>query len=874
MDISSKYEPGKAEGRWYAYWMKHGLFGSVPDGREPYTIVIPPPNVTGVLHMGHMLNNTIQDVLIRRARMLGKNACWVPGTDHASIATEAKVVAKLKAEGIEKRDLQREEFLHHAWDWTNRHGGIILEQLKKLGASCDWNRTLFTMDDKRYESVIKVFIELYNKGLIYRGVRMVNWDPEARTAVSDEEVNYTDEKSKLYYVRYRIAGEDEYIVIATTRPETILGDTAVCANPADERYKRLKGRKVIVPMVNREVPFIFDDYVDMEFGTGCLKITPAHDINDYEIGIRHNLPSIDIFNDDGTISSRAGMFEGVERFLARDLAEKELKRTGNLVKVLQYNNKVGRSERTSAVIEPKLSMQWFLKMKDISKPALDAVLNGEILLHPAKFRNLYRHWMENVHDWCISRQLWWGHRIPAWYYGTNGVVVAVNAQEALRLARQEEGNENLKEEDLRQDEDVLDTWFSSWLWPITSFDGINDPENPDMKYYYPTNDLITAPEILFFWVARMIIAGYEFRGEKPFRNVYLTGLVRDQQRRKMSKSLGNSPEPLDLIEKYGADGVRVGMMLCSPAGNDLLYDDSLPEQGRNFANKIWNAYRLVTSWTVDDSLEQPDYSGAAVKWMKEVTRKAVGKIDSDFRKFRISEALMVSYKLFWDEFSSWFLEIVKPEYKKPIDRVTFEATREIFDSLLRIIHPFMPFITEEIWQKIKERREGESIMVSAMPEVRRYNRDLIARFDRIKEIVSSVRTVRKEKQIPAGERIVLMIRSERQDFDVEFLPVISRLCKLADIKFVEGKQNGVASFMAGTIDFYIPLGDMLDVESEREKILADLEYYRGFLESVMKKLNNERFVKNAPANVLELEKKKRSDTEQKIKSLSERLQEL
>lgn len=876
MDISSKYEPGKAEDRWYAYWMEHGFFNSVPDGREPYTIVIPPPNVTGVLHMGHMLNNTIQDVLIRRARMLGKNACWVPGTDHASIATEAKVVAKLKAEGIEKQDLTREEFLCHAWDWTKKHGGIILEQLKKLGASCDWDRTLFTMDDKRYESVIKVFVDLYNKGLIYRGVRMVNWDPEARTAVSDEEVNYTDEKSKLYYVRYRIVGEDDHIVVATTRPETILGDTAVCANPADERYKRLKGRKVIVPMVNREVPFIFDEYVDMEFGTGCLKITPAHDINDYEIGIRHNLQSIDIFNDDGTINSRAGMFEGVERFLARDLAEQELKSSGNLVKVVNYNNKVGRSERTNAVIEPKLSMQWFLRMKDISRPALDAVLNGDILLHPSKFRNLYRHWMENVHDWCISRQLWWGHRIPAWYYGSNGVVVAVNAQEALRLARQKEGYENLKEEDLRQDEDVLDTWFSSWLWPITSFDGINNPENPDMKYYYPTNDLITAPEILFFWVARMIIAGYEYRGDKPFRNVYLTGLVRDQQRRKMSKSLGNSPEPLDLIEKYGADGVRVGMMLCSPAGNDLLYDDSLPEQGRNFANKIWNAYRLVSSWTVDDNLEQPEYSEVAVKWMKEMTRKAVGEIDSDFRKFRISEALMVSYKLFWDEFSSWFLEIVKPEYKKPIDRTTYEATKEIFDHLLRIMHPFMPFITEEIWQKIKERGEGESIMVSAMPEVKRYNRDLITRFERIKEIISSVRTVRKERQIPAGERTVLMIRSERQDFDVEFLPVISRLCKLADIEFVESKQNGVASFMVGTTDFYIPLGDMLDldVEREREKIMTDLEYYRGFLESVMKKLNNERFVKNAPANVLELEKKKKNDTEQKIKSLSGRLKEL
>jgi valyl-tRNA synthetase len=646
--------------------------------------------------MGHMLNNTIQDVLVRRARMQGKNACWLPGTDHASIATEAKVVAKLKAEGIEKRDLTRDEFLSHAWEWTHKHGGIILEQLKRLGASCDWDRTLFTMDKKRYDSVIKVFIDLFNKGLIYRGVRMVNWDPQAMTAVSDEEVNYTEEKSKLYYVRYKIVGEDGYVTVATTRPETILGDTAVCANPDDTRYIHLKGKKVLVPMVNREVPFIFDNYVDPEFGTGCLKITPAHDINDYEIGLRHNLPSIDVFNEDGTMSSRAGKFIGKDRFEAKELAAIELKNSGDLVKVENYDNKIGRSERTDAVIEPRLSLQWFLKMKDLSEPALAAVLNDDVRIYPAKFKNLYRHWMENVRDWCISRQLWWGHRIPAWYYDNNEFVVAENVSDALKMAIDKSGNLSLTETDLRQDDDVLDTWFSSWLWPIVSFDGINEPDNKDIKYYYPTNDLITAPEILFFWVARMIIAGYEYKGEEPFKNVYLTGLVRDQQRRKMSKSLGNSPEPIDLIEKYGADGVRVGMLLCSPAGNDLLYEDSLPEQGRNFANKIWNAFRLMKSWNVDDSIEQPQSSAKAVEWMNEILNKSIGDIDGNFRKFRISEALMITYKLFWDEFSGWYLEIIKPAYLKPIDRVTYEATILIFDKLVRLIHPFMPFITEEI----------------------------------------------------------------------------------------------------------------------------------------------------------------------------------
>jgi valyl-tRNA synthetase len=873
MDIPSKYEPGKAESRWYSYWMENGFFRSIPDEREPYTIVIPPPNVTGVLHMGHMLNNTIQDVLVRRARMQGKNACWVPGTDHASIATEAKVVAKLKAEGIEKRDLTREEFLDHAWEWTNKHGGIILEQLKRLGASCDWDRTLFTMDKKRYDSVIKVFVDLYNKGLIYRGVRMVNWDPQAMTAVSDEEVNYTDEKSKLYYVRYKIVGEEGYVEVATTRPETILGDTAVCANPADERYKHLAGKKVIVPMADREVPFIFDDYVDPEFGTGCLKITPAHDINDYEIGLRHNLPSIDVFNDDGTISSRAGMFTGVDRFEAKDLAEKELKNRGNLVRVEDYNNKIGRSERTNAVIEPRLSLQWFMKMKQLSEPALDAVMKGEVQIHPSKFKNLYRHWMENVRDWCISRQLWWGHRIPAWYYDNNEFVVAESISEALDLARKRSGNNDLRESDLRQDEDVLDTWFSSWLWPLTSFDGINNPENDDIKYYYPTNDLITAPEILFFWVARMIIAGYEYRGEKPFDNVYLTGLVRDQQRRKMSKSLGNSPEPLDLIGKYGADGVRVGMLLCSPAGNDLLYEDSLPEQGRNFANKIWNAFRLVKGWNTDDNIDQPESSRIAVEWMNEVLKKSIAEIDLNFRKFRISEALMITYRLFWDEFSGWYLEIIKPEYQKPIDRKTYDSTISLLDKLLKLIHPFMPFITEEIWQLIDERHDGESLMVTRIPEAKKYNKEQVAVFESVKETISAIRTVRKEKGIQIKEKLELFILSDEDNEIAGLIPVISKLCNLSDIKFVSEKQDGV-SFMTGTTEFFIPLGGKMDVEAELGRLREEVEYHRGFLISVMKKLDNERFVQNAPASVLDLERKKKSDAESKIRSLEERMKEL
>jgi valyl-tRNA synthetase len=874
MDIPSKYEPGKAESKWYGYWMEKGFFSSKPDSREPYTIVIPPPNVTGVLHMGHMLNNTIQDVLVRRARMQGKNACWVPGTDHASIATEAKVVAKLKSEGIEKKDLTRDEFLEHAWTWTNKHGGIILSQLKKLGASCDWDRTLFTMDEKRYDSVIKVFVDLYNKGLIYRGVRMVNWDPQAMTAVSDEEVNYTDEKSKLYYVRYKIVGEEGYVMVATTRPETILGDTAVCANPDDERYKHLKGKKVIVPMANREVPFIFDSYVDPEFGTGCLKITPAHDINDYEIGLRHNLPSIDVFNDDGTISERAGMFVGTDRFKAKDLAEAELKKSGSLVKVEDYNNKIGRSERTNAVIEPRLSLQWFLKMKDISVPALDAVMNDDVQIHPAKFKNLYRHWMENVRDWCISRQLWWGHRIPAWYYNNTEFVVAGNVAEALELARKKSGNKSLSEADLRQDEDVLDTWFSSWLWPIAAFDGINNPDNEDIKYYYPTNDLITAPEILFFWVARMIIAGYEYRGVKPFSNVYLTGLVRDQQRRKMSKSLGNSPEPLDLIDKYGADGVRVGMLLCSPAGNDLLYEDSLPEQGRNFANKIWNAFRLVKSWQIDETIPQPESSAMAGKWFDEVLKKSVSEIDSNFIKFRISEALMTTYKLFWDEFSGWYLEIIKPEYQKPVDRKTYDEAINAFENLMKVVHPFMPFITEEIWQLLVERKDGESLMITRMPEPAGFDEAIITGFEYAKETISAVRTVRKTKEIPNKDALKLMIRSDRATYNNINLPVFTKLCNLSEVTFVSEKQEGAVSFMVGTTEYFIPLEGKIDVEAELSKINEEIEYHKGFLVSVMKKLGNERFVQNAPPAVLDLEMKKKSDAESKIRSLEERMKEL
>ena len=871
-ELPSKYEPSAAESRWYSYWMEKGFFHSVPDDRKPYTIIIPPPNVTGVLHMGHMLNNTTQDVLIRRARMLGFNACWVPGTDHASIATEAKVVAKLRSEGIEKNSLTREEFLEHAWEWTHRHGGIILEQLKRLGASCDWDRTLFTMDDARYESVIKVFVDLYNKGLIYRGVRMVNWDPQAQTAVSDEEVIYTEEQSKLYYVRYKIVGEEDYVMVATTRPETILGDTAVCANPADERYSRMKGKHVIVPMVNREVPFIFDEYVDMEFGTGCLKITPAHDINDYEIGVRHNLESIDIFNDDGTLSERAVLFTGTDRFDARKLAEEELKKSGSLVRVEDYINKVGRSERTHAVIEPKLSMQWFLSMKDISKPALEAVMNDTVRLFPDKYRNVYRHWMENVHDWCISRQLWWGHRIPAYYYNNTDFVVAETEEEALNLARRASGRPDLKAGDLHQDEDVLDTWFSSWLWPITCFNGINDPGNADMQYYYPSEVLVTAPEILFFWVARMIIAGYAFMGREPFHDVYLTGLVRDKQKRKMSKSLGNSPDPLKLMDKYGADGVRVGMLLCSPAGNDLLYDDSLPEQGRNFANKIWNAFRLVKTMNTDDNLEQPPAAKAAITWMHGTINKALADIDDHFVRYRISDALMLAYKLFWDDFSGWYLEIIKPPYGKPVDGRTHKETIEIFGIMMKIIHPFMPFITEEIWQRLSERPEGSSIMTELMPPAAPYEAGMLRRFETVREIVSAVRTVRKEKNIAA--RVPLVLCATPGATGSEFDTVIIRMCNLSEIRVVEGKVKGAASFRIHTSEFFVPLDEGIDHEDEIRKLKEELKYTEGFLASVLKKLSNEKFVVNAPEQVIKLERKKEADARAKIATLKESLAHL
>lgn len=871
-DLPSKYEPAAAENRWYSYWMEKGLFRSRPDSREPYTIIIPPPNVTGVLHMGHMLNNTTQDVLIRRARMLGLNACWVPGTDHASIATEAKVVAKLRSEGIEKRSLTREQFLDHAWEWTHKHGGIILEQLKRLGASCDWDRTLFTMDEPRYKSVIKVFVDLYDKGLIYRGVRMVNWDPQALTAVSDEEVIYTEEKSKLYYVRYRIVGEDGYVTVATTRPETILGDTAVCANPADQRYAHLKGKRVIVPMANREVPFIFDEYVDMEFGTGCLKITPAHDINDYEIGLKYNLKAIDIFNDNGTMSEAAGLFVGKDRFEARSLAEEELRRTGALVKVEDYTNKIGRSERTHAVIEPKLSLQWFMKMKEISPPALDAVMDETVRLYPDKFRNVYRHWMENVRDWCISRQLWWGQRIPAWYYSNNEFVVAVNEEEALAKARRVTGRADLAMNDLRQDDDVLDTWFSSWLWPITCFDGINNPDNEDIKYYYPSNVLVTAPDILFFWVARMIMAGYEYRGREPFGDVYLTGMVRDKQKRKMSKSLGNSPDPIGLIDKYGADGVRVGMLLCSPAGNDLLYDDSLPEQGRNFANKIWNAFRLVMSMNTDDSIGQPAASAAAVTWMHNTIGKTLADIEDCFVRYRISDALMQAYKLFWDDFSGWYLEIIKPAYGQPVDSKTHRGTLEIFEILMKVIHPFMPFITEEIWQRLAERPEGSSIMVEKMPLPEPFEAGMLMRFDTVREIVSAVRAVRKEKNIPVRETLVLCASPGATG--TEFDQVIIRMCNLSEIRVVEGKVEGAASFRIGTSEFFIPLSDGIDHEEEIRKLTEELTYQEGFLDSVLKKLSNEKFVSNAPAKVIEIERKKEADARARITTIRESLEHL
>ena len=865
-ELATKYNPADVEEKWYAYWLKNGLFKSKPDGREPYTVVIPPPNVTGILHMGHMLNNTIQDILVRRARMEGKNACWVPGTDHASIATEAKVVNKLAAQGIKKSDLSREEFLKYAWEWKEEHGGIILKQLQKLGASCDWDRTAFTMDEIRSESVLKVFVDLYNKGLIYRGVRMVNWDPKALTALSDEEVIYKDEHSKLYYLRYFIEGEDKYIIVATTRPETILGDTAVCVNPNDPRYSFLKGKKVIIPLVNRVVPIIMDDYVDIEFGTGCLKVTPAHDVNDYMLGEKYNLPSIDIFNDNGTISEAGGLYVGMDRFDVRKQIAKDLQEAGLLEKVEDYDNKVGYSERTNVVIEPKLSMQWFVKMDKLAAPALDAVMKDEIKFHPDKFKNIYRHWMENIKDWCISRQLWWGHRIPAYYLPQGGLVVAATPEEALKLAREKSGKADLQMSDLRQDEDCLDTWFSSWLWPISLFDGINNPGNEEINYYYPTTDLVTAPDIIFFWVARMIMAGYEYEHKLPFRNVYFTGIVRDKIGRKMSKSLGNSPDALELIKTYGADGVRMGLMLAAPAGNDILYDDALCEQGRNFNNKIWNAFRLVKGWNVDETLPQPQTAAIAVEWFDAQLNRTLEEVKDLFGKYRLSEALMAIYKLFWDEFSSWYLEMVKPAYQQPIDRKTYDATLRYFDAQLRMLHPFMPFITEELWQHLYDRKEGESIMTARMPEPQPVDMEIINRFETTKLVVAGIRTIRLQKGIANKEQLTLQIIGAH---DHSNDCILTKMTNLATIETIEEKDPAAASFRVHATEYAIPMSNAIDVEAELKKLEAELKYAQGFLKTVMGKLGNERFVQNAPEAVVAMERKKKADAEEKIKSLEE-----
>lgn len=891
MELASKYDPQSVESKWYEYWLDNKLFSSKPDGREPYTVVIPPPNVTGVLHMGHMLNNTIQDILVRRARMEGKNACWVPGTDHASIATEAKVVNKLAQEGIKKTDLTRDEFLKHAWAWTEEHGGIILKQLRKLGASCDWDRTAFTMDETRSKSVIKVFCDLYNKGLIYRGARMVNWDPQAQTALSDEEVVYKDEHSKLYYLKYRVVESDVerksegnvmhkdekgyYAVVATTRPETIMGDTAMCINPDDEKNTWLKGKHVIVPLVGREIPVVEDGYVDIEFGTGCLKVTPAHDINDHALGLKHNLETIDIFNDNGTISEAAGMYVGMDRMDVRKQIEKDLKEAGLMEKVEDYNNKVGFSERTNVPIEPKLSTQWFLSMQHFADEALPPVMDDEIMFYPSKYKNTYRHWLENIKDWCISRQLWWGHRIPAYYYtteeGKKDVVVAETAELALEEARKK--NANLSAGDLEQDSDCLDTWFSSWLWPISLFNGILDPDNEEMKYYYPTSDLVTGPDIIFFWVARMIMAGYEYKGKMPFKHVYFTGIVRDKLGRKMSKSLGNSPDPLVLIDKYGADGVRMGMMLSAPAGNDILFDESLCEQGRNFNNKIWNAFRLVEGWEVADGT-QPEANKIAVEWFNAKLRQANAEIDDLFKKYRISEALMTVYKLFWDEFSSWYLEMVKPAYGQPINKTTYEATLKFFENLLKMLHPFMPFITEELWQHIYERKDGESIMRDKLEISVPTGEDmkLIEDIESVKQIVAGVRTVRNQKNIANKETLSLQCVGENalKDYD----SVVGKMANLTSIDVVTEKDCTAAAFMVGTLEYAVPLGDMIDVAAEIEKMEAQLKHLEGFLAGVSRKLSNERFVANAPEAVVALERKKQSDSMEKIAALKESISSL
>ena len=897
MELASKYDPQAVESKWYQYWLDNKLFSSKPDGREPYTIVIPPPNVTGVLHMGHMLNNTIQDILVRRARMEGKNACWVPGTDHASIATEAKVVKRLAEQGIKKHDLSREEFLKHAWDWTHEHGGIILKQLRRLGASCDWDRTAFTMDEKRSKSVIKVFVDLYNKGLIYRGLRMVNWDPKAQTALSNEEVVYKDEQSKLYHLKYYVDGlttldneealkaegniihKDEkgyYAVVATTRPETIMGDTAMCINPKDPKNQWLKGKKVIVPLVNRVIPVIEDRYVDVEFGTGCLKVTPAHDTNDYMLGKTHNLETIDIFNADGTISEQSPLYVGMDRFDCRKVITKDLEAAGLMERVEDYNNKVGYSERNpDTVIEPRLSLQWFLKMQHFADIALPPVMDGEMNFYPAKYKTTYKNWLDNIQDWCISRQLWWGHRIPAYFYGEgeDDFVVAETAEEALKLAQQKSGKADMKLEDLKQDEDALDTWFSSWLWPISLFDGINNPGNEEINYYYPTSDLVTGPDIIFFWVARMIMAGEEYMGKFPFKNVYFTGIVRDKLGRKMSKSLGNSPDPIELIEKFGADGVRMGMMLSAPAGNDILFDESLCEQGRNFNNKIWNAFRLVKGWETTD-IEQPEANKVAVKWFEAKLKEVNAEVNDLFKKYRISEALMAVYRLFWDEFSSWYLEMVKPEYQKPMDKASYDATLRFFETLLKMLHPFMPFITEELWQNIYERKDGESIMRDKL-ELEAPTADeqaLTANIELLKQIIGGVRTIRNQKNISPREALKLQIvgANELEAYNC----VLAKMANLDEIAVVSEKDGTASAFMVGTTEYAVPLGDKIDVAAESEKAEAQLKHLEGFLAGINKKLSNEKFVANAPEAVVALERKKKCDSEEKIAALKETIAEL
>jgi valyl-tRNA synthetase len=878
-EIASRYEPAQTEQKWYDYWMEQGFFRSQPDNRPPYTIVIPPPNVTGVLHMGHMLNNTIQDILVRRARMKGFNALWLPGTDHASIATEAKVVAKLRAEGIEKAQLSRDEFLKHAWEWKEKHGGIILEQLKKLGASCDWDRTSFTMDEHMYDSVIDVFIDLHKKGLIYRGVRMVNWDPRALTAVSDEEVNYREVQSKLYYVRYQVldATADEladgrgWVTIATTRPETILGDTAVCVHPDDERFRNLYGKTLLVPLINRPVPIIQDEYVDREFGTGALKITPAHDINDYNIGLKHNLPTIDIFNPNGTLNQNAEIYIGEDRFVVREKITLELREKGHIVKVEDYVNKVGFSERTDEVIEPKLSVQWFCNMQEMAKPALDLVMSDTVRFHPAKFKNTYRHWMENVKDWCISRQLWWGQRIPAWYLSTGEVFVAKTAEDAAIIAGNQLGR-SVQPAELKQDEDVLDTWFSSWLWPISVFDGIRKPDNADINYYYPTSDLVTAPEIMFFWVARMIMAGWEYRKAIPFKNVYYTGIVRDKQGRKMSKSLGNSPDPIELIGKHGADGVRVGMMFLSPAGNDLLFDESLCEQGRNFSNKIWNALRLIKGWNVDNVSPQPDYTEVASRWFEARLNAAIIGVEDHFEKFRISDALMAIYKLIWDDFCSWYLEMIKPPFGQPVDKQTLATTVDFFERLMKLLHPFMPFITEEIWQILAERNPGESIMIVEAPDAKKPDQDIISRFDFASEVIIAMRNLRATNNIPQKQPLTLLVKKNNEEAaDPTFDSLVIKLCNLEHLAYAEQKVNGALSFVVKRTEFYVPAEQTVNVEEKISKLQEELEYTKGFLVSVQKKLSNEKFVANAKPEVVESERQKESDALARIRVLEEQI---